>query len=341
MSSKRMEAVQGREKSRAKPAEEAQPQLGFLGMGAMGSRLAGRLLSAGYPLIVYDRTPERTLPLVDMGARAVATPREVAADSTVVFSCLAVDAAVEAVLRGPAGAFAGARPGTVFVEMSTIRPATVRALAAAAQELGTDLIDAAISGSTPQVETGALVLLVGGDRGAYDRCAPVLAALTQRSYYMGPAGMGVAMKLVVNALLGVGMQALGEAIALGEKSGLDKEQLLDVLGETAVISPRQKLALNNVRHETYPVTFALRLMHKDYGLILREAAALQVPMPVTAAAQQMCAVELADRRQAAVSGEPDVDVTTTVRWMEELAGTAWMEASGETVATTAAVAQHR
>jgi 3-hydroxyisobutyrate dehydrogenase-like beta-hydroxyacid dehydrogenase len=150
--------------------------------------------------------------------------------------------------------------------------------------------------------------------------------------------MGVTMKLVVNALLGAGIQALGEALALGEKSGLDREQALDVLRETAVISPRQKLALDNVRHETYPVAVALRLMYKDYGLILREAADLQVPMPVTAIAQQICSVELANRGQTPAS---DVDVTTTVQWMEELAGTAWMETSAETVATTATVAQHR
>jgi len=312
------------------PASEAKPQLGFLGLGAMGSRLAMRLLKAGYHLTMYDRTREKTQPLAQLGARAAATLAEVAATSTVVFSSLADDAAVEAVLQGPEGAFAGAHPGTTFIEMSTILPTTSRALAAAAHARGMHLLDVAISGSTPLVETGAITLLAGGERDVYERCLPLLTALTQRCFYMGPSGMGTTMKLVVNALLGVGMQALGEALALGEKAGLDKDRLLDVLGETTLISPRQKLALENVRRGEYPVTFALRLMHKDYGLILNEAAALHVPMPMTAIAAQMSAAELASHEQTTGAGavaedmeneEDQEDVTATIRWMEELAGT--------------------
>jgi 3-hydroxyisobutyrate dehydrogenase len=312
------------------PASEAKPQLGFLGLGAMGSRLAMRLLKAGYPLTVYDRTHEKAQPLAQLGARTAATPAEVAATSTVVFTSLADDAAVEAVLQGPDGAFAGAHPGTTFIEMSTILPTTSRALAAAAHARGMHLLDVAISGSTPLVETGAITLLAGGERDVYERCLPLLTALTQRCFYMGPSGMGTTMKLVVNALLGVGMQALGEALALGEKAGLDKDRLLDVLGETTLISPRQKLALENVRRGEYPVTFALRLMHKDYGLILNEAAALHVPMPMTAIAAQMSTAELASHEQTAGAGavakdveneEDQEDVTATIRWMEELAGT--------------------
>ena len=122
------------------------------------------------------------------------------------------------------------------------------------------------------------------------------------------------MKLVVNTLLGVGIQVLAEAVALGEKAGLEKGRLLDVLAQTAVISPRQKLAMENVRREEYPTTFALQLMQKDFGLILREAGALRVPMPVTAAAEQIAGVELA-------SGD-DGDITVSIRWMEDLAGIA-------------------
>jgi 3-hydroxyisobutyrate dehydrogenase-like beta-hydroxyacid dehydrogenase len=329
------ERIEGSQKS---PASETKPQLGFLGMGAMGSRLAGRLLSAGYPLTVYDRTREKTEPLVRQGAQAAATPADVATTSMVVFSCLADDAVVETVLQGPDGAFSKARPGATFIEMSTILPATSQALAAAAQARGTHLLDVAISGSTPQVEAGTITLLAGGDRDVYERSAPILGAFTQRSFYMGPSGMGTAMKLVVNALLGVGMQALGEALALGEKAGLDKDRLLDVLAQTAVISPRQKQALENVRREAYPVTFALRLMHKDYGLILREAANLQVPMPMTAVAEQMSAAELANRKQTgapgAHAGEAEEDVTATIRWMEELAGIVWMEDPTANMATT-------
>ena len=305
------------EQTQERPVDEARPHLGFLGMGAMGSRLASRLLKAGYPLMVYDRTPAKTLPLAQLGARIADTPRELAAQAAVVFSSLADDAAVEAVLQGPESAFEGAEAGTPFIEMSTILPETSRALATAARARGMDLLDAAISGSTPQVEAGAITLLVGGDQTVYERCLPILTSLTERCFYMGPSGMGTSMKLVVNTLLGVGIQVLAEAVALGEKAGLEKGRLLDVLAQTAVISPRQKLAMENVRRDEYPATFALQLMHKDFGLILREAGALRVPMPVTAAAEQISGVELA-------SGD-EGDITVSIRWMEDLAGIAKSE----------------
>lgn len=305
------------EQAQGRTADEAKPQLGFLGMGAMGSRLALRLLKAGYPLVVYDRTHAKALPLAQLGARIADTPRELAAQASVVFSSLANDAAVEETLQGSEGAFGGALPGTTFIEMSTILPETSRALATAAHAREMNLLDAAVSGSTPQVETGTITLLVGGDQTVYERCVPILSTLTERCFYMGTSGMGTSMKLVVNTLLGVGIQVLAEAVALGEKAGLEKGRLLDVLAQTAVISPRQKLALENVRREEYPTTFALQLMHKDFGLILHEADALRVPMPVTAAAEQIAGVELA-------SGD-DGDITVSIRWMEDLAGIARSE----------------
>ena len=310
------------EQTQGRTADEAKPQLGFLGMGAMGSRLAARLLQAGYPLVVYDRTHAKALPLAQLGARSADTPRELAAQASVVFSSLANDDAVEGTLQGSEGAFGGALPGTTFIEMSTILPETSRALATAARAREMNLLDAAVSGSTPQVEAGTITLLVGGDQTIYERCLPILSTLTERCFYMGPSGMGTSMKLVVNTLLGVGIQVLAEAVALGEKAGLEKGRLLDVLAQTAVISPRQKLALENVRREEYPTTFALQLMQKDFGLILREAGALRVPMPVTAAAEQIAGVELA-------SGD-DGDITVSIRWMEDLAGIARSEtASGQ------------
>src|SRR5258706_14960931 len=184
------------------PASEAKPLLGFLGLGAMGSRLAMRLLKAGYPLTVYDRTQEKTQPLEQLGARAAATPAEVAATSTVVFSSLADDAAVEAVLQGPDGAFAGAHPGTTFIEMSTILPTTSRALAAAAHARGMHLLDVAISGSTPLVEAGAITLLGGGGGGGGERSLPLLPALRARCFFIGPSGVGTAIEVVVNAVAG-------------------------------------------------------------------------------------------------------------------------------------------
>ena len=174
------------------------------------------------------------------------------------------------------------------------------------------MMDAAISGSVPQVDQGSLVIFVGGERKTFELCKPIFDLLSKNTFYMGASGMGTTMKLVVNALLGLGMQALAEAIALGEKAGLDKGLLLDVLGKTAVLSASQKSKLENVRREEYPTNFAISLMHKDFILLLSRAYNLSVSMPATAVAQQMCT--------AAMAKGMDKDFSIIIKFMEELAG---------------------
>jgi len=173
------------------------------------------------------------------------------------------------------------------------------------------MIDAAVSGSVPQVEQGSLVIFVGGEQETYQQCKPILDVLGTNSFYMGVSGMGTTMKLVVNTLLGLGMQALAEAIALGEKAGVEKGLLLDVLGQTAVLTPGQKSKLENVRREQYPTNFALSLMHKDFRLVLSQAYDLSVSMPATAAAQQMST--------AAMAKGMDADFSIMIKFMEDLA----------------------
>src|SRR5438874_10452755 len=203
------------------------PCIGFIGMGAMGSRMARRLLAAGYPLTVYNRTPARAQPLIAQGTQAAATPQALAASSDIIVLSLTDDAAVESMLLGRDGIIAAARPGTICVDTSTIAPATSRAMAEAARTNDVAVLDAPVSGSVAQVEAGTLAIFVGGDVATYRRCQPILDELGT-TFYMGPSGAGTTMKLVTNALLGVGMQALAEAIILGEKAGLNRDRLLDV-----------------------------------------------------------------------------------------------------------------
>jgi 3-hydroxyisobutyrate dehydrogenase len=292
------------------------PRLGFIGLGGMGSRMAGRLLADGYDLTVYNRQRERTGPLQQRGARVAAMPRDLAAGADIVLSCVADDAAVEAVMSGSDGALTAARPGTIFIEMSTVSPATSQRLYEAARRKQVSVLDAPVSGSTPQAEQGQLLIFVGGEQAVYDRCRTILAILGKESYYLGPAGSGTAMKLCVNTLLGLGIQALAEAIALGLKAGLQRERFLTALGETAVLSPSQKSKLEYARKGTYPATFPLRLMFKDFGLILKSAMELSVPMPATAAAQQICVAE--HTRQSAAGS--DEDFAAVIRAMEQAAG---------------------
>jgi 3-hydroxyisobutyrate dehydrogenase-like beta-hydroxyacid dehydrogenase len=295
--------------------QQSSPRLGFIGMGAMGSRMAGRLLASGYDLTVYNRERERTRMLKQRGAKVAATPRELASRADIILSSVADDAAVENVMTGSDGALAAARLGTTFIEMSTISPAMSRRLYEVALGKGVSVLDSPVSGSTPQAEQGQLLIFVGGEKTVYDRCQKIMGVLARESFYMGPSGSGVTMKLCVNTLLGLGMQALAEAITLGLKAGLQRERLLEVLGGTVVLSPSQKSKVENVLKGSYPPMFPLRLMFKDFGLILDTAMHLAVAMPITAAAQQVCAAEFA--RQSAAGR--DEDFSSVVRTMEQMA----------------------
>jgi 3-hydroxyisobutyrate dehydrogenase-like beta-hydroxyacid dehydrogenase len=280
--------------------------------------MASRLLAAHHDVVVYNRTSERARPLEQRGAKVASTPKDLASGVDVIFSSVANDAALEQVMFGPGGALEGTRAGSIVIEMSTVNPRISRRLHEAARSKGVSVLDAPVSGSTVQAEQGQLVIFVGGEEDVYETCRPVLAVLGSKTFYLGPSGAGATMKLCVNTLLGLGVQALAEAIALGLKAGLPRERFLQVLGETAVVSPSQKAKLENARKDEYPAAFALRLMFKDFGLIVETALELAVPMPATAAAVQVAAAE--HTRQLATHSDEDFSVV--VRAMERLAGVA-------------------
>ncbi|HWN20003.1 MAG TPA: NAD(P)-dependent oxidoreductase [Gemmatimonadales bacterium] len=293
----------------------SKPRLGFIGLGGMGSRMARRLLAAGYDLTVHDRAGERARPLEQSGAKFAQTPKQVAAAVDVVLTSLSDDAALGEVMFGPEGALTVARPGTIFIEMSTVSPRTSLQLHAAAASRALLVLDAPVSGSTPLAEEGQLVIIVGGKEEVYKQCLPILNWLGKEVVYMGPAGSGTATKLCLNTLLGVGLQALAEAITLGLRSGLDQQRLLQVLGDIAALSPSQKSKLEHARTGAYPVTFPLRLMYKDFSLISQRALELSVAMPSTAAAAQVCAIE-----HAWHEAQGDEDFSAVIRTAQQMAG---------------------
>ncbi len=287
-------------------------RIGFIGLGNMGSRMTRRLLAAGYPLGIYDANQDVTRAFEQQNIQRAGTPQDLAGAAEVVLCSVNDDAAVREVVTGRNGILAASGPLRYFVNLSTVSPATSRELAKAGQERGVSMIDAAVSGSTPQAEQGTLVVFVGGETDAFEHVRSILDVLGAGVHYMGPSGSGSAMKLVVNTLLGVGLQAIAEAIALGQKAGLSKDRLLDVLGQTAVVAPGHKGKLANALKDQYPTTFPLRLMHKDFGLILEEAAERSVAMPATAVARQMCAAEMAKGVEE--------DYSAVIRLMENLTG---------------------
>jgi 3-hydroxyisobutyrate dehydrogenase-like beta-hydroxyacid dehydrogenase len=291
---------------------ESEPAIGFIGLGLMGSRMAARLLESRYPLTVYNRTRERTAPLAAKGATAAATPEELARAVSLVMLSVADDAALEEVMRGRNGVLAGLRPGATVIDLSTVSPRTSRSIARDVTLLDSAMLDAPVSGSTPQAEQGTLNILVGGDEEIYQRSEPILGVLGKQHFHVGSNGMGLVMKLTINAMLGLGVQALAEAITLGEASGLEKDRLLDVLGQMAVVSPAQRSKLENARNDSYPPSFPLQHMDKDYALIADLAMQAHVPLPATAAAHQMS--------KAAVALAPEQDFSAVIRLMEQLAG---------------------
>ena len=265
-------------------------RVGFIGLGRMGSRLARRLHDAGWTLEVWNRTPGPALALSGPGVAVSGSAASLAAGSDVLLSCLSNDAAVRAVFLGKGGVLASARPGTVILEMSTISPALSREIHALAAQRGIDMLDLAISGSTPAVEAGTITLLAGGKPETFALCTPIYESIARQWFLIGPAGSGVQMKLVVNLLLGVGMEAIAEALSLGGRLGIDHSVLLDVLSRTAVIPPALAGKFKKIRTGDYRAEFPIRLMFKDLGLILDAAASSGASLPAARAAQQAYAL---------------------------------------------------
>jgi len=291
-----------------------QVKLGFIGLGNMGSRIAQRLLDQGYQVEVYDRDSVKAEAIAASGGVVAKNLFELASNADVLLSCLTNDEAVCSVYTGPEGALAGARPGTVLLEMSTIAPETSRELHQLGARGSIEVLDVAISGSTPAAEQGMLTLLVGGSQDLFHAAEPIFQCVAKQYFLLGGPGSGTTMKLVVNTLLGLGMQAIAEAVVFGEKAGLDRRRLLEVLSKTAVIAPAHVGKLARVAINDYSPQFPLRLMNKDFELILHAAAKEHVRMPATEAAFYVNSEELA--------GNEKEDFSAVLRRMEEVAGLA-------------------
>jgi 3-hydroxyisobutyrate dehydrogenase-like beta-hydroxyacid dehydrogenase len=272
-------------------------QLGFIGIGYMGRPIAQRLLQAGFGLTAYDRHRTKAEELIPYGGTVAENVAELSASSDVVLSCLASDDAVLSVYKGADGVFANARRGSLVIDLSTVNPQTSHELSSLGSARGVGVLDVTMSGSTPVAEQGALTLFGGGDEGCFAAAESIFRVIARKYFYLGPSGSGATMKLVVNSLLGIGMQAVAEAVALGEKAGLDRTRLLGVLSETAVVAPAHVGKLARAMKNDYGPQFPLRLMNKDFGLILQLATAVGAQMPATRAAFEVNAAQSAQGQE--------------------------------------------
>src|SRR5271154_3214773 len=273
------------------PITPGKDKLGFIGIGYMGRPVAERLLQAGFQLTAYDRDRSKAQELVQFGGAVAGSIAELSSGCDVLLSCLPNDEVVMSVFDGADDAFASARPGSLCIDLSTVYPETSKRLAQLGAKRGVNVLDVTMSGSTPIAEQGALVLFGGGSRDCFDAAEAIFRMIALKYFYVGPSGSGGTMKLVVNRLLGIGMQAIAEAVALGEKAGLDRNRLLDVLSQTAVVAPAYVGKFQRAMNNDYSPQFPLRLMNKDFGLILKLAAAVGARMPAAEAAFEVNAAQ--------------------------------------------------
>jgi 3-hydroxyisobutyrate dehydrogenase len=279
-------------------------RVAFNGLGAMGAGMTRRLLSAGQELVVYNRTPHAAELLVQAGARVAATPAEAAQNADVIITMVSDDCASREVWTGEHGALDAAQPGAILIDSSTITPHWARELAAAAQQRGFEFLDAPVTGSRPQAQSGELLFLVDGAAETLEKARPVLQPMSRGIIHFGPAGAGATMKLINNFLCGVQAAGLAEALAWIERSGLQRAAALSILTEGAPGSPLVRgLAVR--MGTSSDVNFRLELMAKDLTYAHSEAARAGVELSMGAAAlnrfEEAVGAGLGNRDLSAVS----------------------------------------
>jgi 3-hydroxyisobutyrate dehydrogenase-like beta-hydroxyacid dehydrogenase len=260
------------------------PTIGFIGLGLMGQPMAANLLHAGYSLVVWNRTRDKAEKLVGEGARAGSSPRDVATQCDVLITIVSDPPALEEVLWGAQGALAGLRAGSALVDSSTVSPDLAKRIAAACRERGVDFLDAPVTGGTWGAEKGALVFMVGGEPAVLERLRPVLSVMGKHIFLLGPNGAGQTVKLAMNALLALEIQAFAEAMAIVTSSGIAEEKLVEVMQSSMARSGALDIKAPVMIEGKFAPSFPLRLMHKDLGLALELARQHAIELPATSAA---------------------------------------------------------
>lgn len=268
--------------------------------------MASRLLSIGFPVTVYNRTREKAERYAASGAVVADTPREASAQAQVVIAMVADDAASRGVWLAPDGALAGAAPGTLLLDSSTISVAWVKQLAAAASEKGCEFLDAPVTGTKPHASSGELFFMVGGSAAGFDRAREVLSVLGREVLHLGPTGSGALIKLINNFVCGVEAASFAEAMALVSASGLDREKSISVLANSALASPLIKRMLTSMGTNDFTPNFPLKLMTKDIGYAINEAGRIGVPLQTAHSALDVF-------RNAVEKGLGDQDFSAVVK----------------------------
>jgi 3-hydroxyisobutyrate dehydrogenase-like beta-hydroxyacid dehydrogenase len=262
-------------------------EVGYVGLGVMGSAIVRRLLAAEHDVTVWNRTRDKAEPMLAAGARWADSPREVAEQSEVVFTMVTNTAAVRAVTEGPDGVIAGLASGKVYIDMSTASPANTRDLAARVAEAGAQMLDAPVSGTSITVDQGRASVMVGGDAETFERVKPILDAIGPKVFHLGPSGSAVTIKIGINLSLAVQMLAFSEGVLLAEKSGIPRERAVEVMLASVIASPMVAYRGPLVLGHPDEVWFDCHMMQKDLNLALELGRELEVPLPTTAVTNEL------------------------------------------------------
>jgi 2-hydroxy-3-oxopropionate reductase len=287
--------------------------IGFIGLGIMGRPMARNLLKAGYPLVVHSRSRGPVDEIAGAGAKVGTSPRDVAAQCDVLIAMLPNSPDVEQVVLGRDGVIEGARAGMIFLDMSTISPLVSQKVGAALAAKSVQMLDAPVSGGERGAIDGALSIMVGGDRAVFDKVLPIFQAMGKTITHLGPLGAGGFTKLANQIIVAVNLTALGEALTLAKKAGLDRELTLQALAGGLAGSKCLDQKKPNYLAGTYNPGFKIDLHYKDLGLIMESARALGVPLPATAAVQELFSA-------LRVMGRGGLDHSGVITLLEDLAG---------------------
>jgi 3-hydroxyisobutyrate dehydrogenase-like beta-hydroxyacid dehydrogenase len=289
------------------------PKVGFMGLGIMGSAMAANILKAGYPLMVYNRTPAKAEPLAQLGARVAASPKALAEDAAIIIAMVTGPEALYELLFGPEGAAAAFGPEQVFINMSSVSPSFTLELGKELAPTAIRFVDAPVSGTKKPAEEGTLVILAGGNRQRVQDLEPLFLTMGKKVVYCGKTGQGSMMKMFINLLLGVMMEGFAEALNFGRLGGLDLEVMLEVVSSGAMNAPMFQVKAANFRDKNYSPAFPLKHLAKDAKFVLDTAFELGAPVP----AGQML---LHLYRLGVAQGWGDEDISAIMKVMEHLSG---------------------
>jgi len=289
-------------------------KIGFIGVGAMGKPMAGNLLAAGHEVFIFDVNSANVHELEKEGAKVCTGSKDLAEKAELIIASLPNAKIVETVMTGRDGIFAGCKPGTIIMDMSSVAPASTKAMAKIAEQSGLQYIDAPVSGGVAGAAAGTLTIMAGCNKETFEKVSPVLKALGKNIYHAGETGSGDAVKIVNNLLLGANMAALAEALVLGAKMGLSARVMKDVISVSSGRSYALEAKFDNfIMADSFDTGFAVDLQYKDLGLALEAARDVCCPLPLTAAAMEVF-------EAARAKGLNRKDISSVIKVWEDLSG---------------------